>query len=299
MSFCRHQRSLSQPIGLAGIGLHTGQQVECILHPAEVNGGRFFVRSDLAPERQDSPPIPAQLRAVHPAALSTQLTQGSAVIQTPEHLLAALAGLGIDNCRIEVSGPEVPILDGSSLPWVKAILEAGIRTQPAPRKIGILTQPVTVGDGNGFVTALPHQGLRLTYGIDFADSPIRDQWHSWQVGAGSFVSQIAPARTFTREQDIEPARRLGLIKGGSLDNALVCDREGWKQPLRYADEPVRHKLIDLLGDLSLLGFRVQAHILAYKAGHNLHHRLSQQLLTSGVIDFADRSTATASLVHDS
>ncbi len=290
MTFCHHQRSLSQSIGLDGIALHTGERVECILHPAEVNGGRVFVRSDLNPDRQDSPPIPAQLRAVHAAALSTHLTQGSAAIQTPEHLLAALAGLGIDNCRIEVSGPELPILDGSSLPWVKAILEAGIRAQPALRKIGILTQPVTVGDGNGFVTALPHQGLRLTYGIDFADSPIRDQWHSWQVGAGSFVSQIAPARTFTREQDIEPARRLGLIKGGSLDNALVCDREGWKQPLRYADEPVRHKLIDLLGDLSLLGFPVQAHILAYKAGHNLHHRLSQQILTSGVIDFADPST---------
>lgn len=293
MTFCRHQRSLSQSIGLAGIGLHTGEWIECLLHPAEANGGRVFVRSDLNSDRQAPPPIPAQLRAVHPATLSTHLTQGSAAIQTPEHLLAALAGLGIDNCRIEVSGPEVPILDGSCLPWVRAILEAGIRAQPAPRTIGILTRPVTVGDGSGFVTALPHQGLRLTYGIDFADSPIRDQWHSWQVGAGSFVSQIAPARTFTREQDIEPARRLGLIKGGSLDNALVCDREGWKQPLRYPDEPVRHKLIDLLGDLSLLGFPVQAHILAYKAGHNLHHRLSQQILASGGIHFADSSAEAA------
>ncbi|NJM00474.1 MAG: UDP-3-O-[3-hydroxymyristoyl] N-acetylglucosamine deacetylase [Synechococcaceae cyanobacterium SM2_3_2] len=279
MSFCLHQRTLSQSISLAGIGLHSGDRVNCHLHPAEVNHGRVFVRTDLS----DSPSIRADLKAVQPAALSTYLVHGYAGIQTTEHLLAALAGLGIDNCQIEVSGAELPILDGSALPWVTALLQAGIQAQSAPRQVGILSHPVTVGSGPSFVSALPYEGLRLTYGIDFPDSPIRDQWHSWEVEAGSFASTIAPARTFTREQDIEPARRNGLIKGGSLENALVCDLDSWRQPLRFEDEPVRHKLIDLLGDLSLLGYPIRAHILAYKAGHSLHHQLSQRLLDSGAL----------------
>lgn len=268
------QRTLSQAITLTGIGLHSGDPVSCTLHPAEVNTGRMFSRADLPGQ----PRIPAQWNYVQSAALSTTLGHGGAVVQTVEHLLASLMGLGVDNCLIELNGPEVPILDGSALSWVTAILQAGIQAQSAPRQVKILSQPVTVGHGQAFVTALPHEGLRLTYGIDFPDSPIQDQWHSWQVGAGSFVEEIAPARTFTREQDIEPAREKGLIKGGSLDNALVCTREAWHQPLRFANEPVRHKLIDLLGDLSLLGFPLQAHLLAYKAGHNLHHRLTQALL---------------------
>ncbi|MGF1574596.1 MAG: UDP-3-O-acyl-N-acetylglucosamine deacetylase [Cyanophyceae cyanobacterium] len=279
MPLCPHQRTLSQSISVAGIGLHNGERVSCHLHPADVNHGRVFVRTDLS----DSPSIQADLRAVQPAALSTYLTQGSAAIQTTEHLLAALAGLGVDNCQIEVSGAELPILDGSALPWVTALLQAGIRAQSAPRQVGILSHPVTVGSGPSFVTALPYEGLRLTYGIDFPDSPIHDQWHSWEVEAGSFVNDIAPARTFTREQDIEPARRNGLIKGGSLENALVCDLDSWRQPLRFEDEPVRHKLIDLLGDLSLLGYPIRAHILAYRAGHTLHHQLSQRLLESGAL----------------
>ncbi|MDX2273280.1 MAG: UDP-3-O-acyl-N-acetylglucosamine deacetylase [Cyanobacteriota bacterium] len=281
--FSPAQGTLATTIIRRGIGLHSGAWIECRLSPAEVGEGRLFIRRDLP----GSPVIPAHLRQVSPANLSTRLQQGSAHIQTTEHLLAALAVLGIDNCRIEVDGPEIPILDGSALPWVEAILQAGVRRQAALGVVVGIPSPITVCQGEAFISALPSPGLRFTYGIDFADSPIGCQWLSWNFSAESFVEDLAPARTFTRQQDIEKAQQAGLIKGGSLDNAIVCHAEGWLTPLRFDNEPVRHKLIDLLGDLSLLGVRLQGHILAYRAGHTLHHQLAHQLLASGVLPSSD------------
>jgi UDP-3-O-[3-hydroxymyristoyl] N-acetylglucosamine deacetylase len=237
------------------------------------------VRVDLPGE----PEIKAHYASLQQAKLSTRLQNGAAQVQTVEHLLAALAGLGIDNCRIELDGPEVPILDGSSLPFVEAILRAGVVAQSAVRPVGILQCALTVWDREAFVTVTPSAETRYSYGIDFADSPIRDQWFSWAFKAETFVEAIAPARTFTREQDIALAQQQGLIKGGSLDNAIVCTADSWHQPLRFENEPVRHKLIDLLGDLSLMGIHLQAHILAYKAGHALHHQLGQMLLSAGTL----------------
>ena len=273
------QHTLASSISLEGVGLHTGLPVRCSLHPAPAGGGRVFVRVD----QPGSPPIPAQLGSLAPAALCTRLQQGSppVQVQTVEHLLAALYVLGIDNCRIEVEGPELPILDGSALPFVEAIAQAGILAQEQPALLGVIQEPVTVWAGEAFVSALPYPGSRFTYGIDFADCPIRQQWLSWQENRADFVQSIAPARTFARQQDAELARQQGLIQGGSLENAIVCTTTEWLRPLRYPDEPVRHKLIDLLGDLSLLGCRLQGHIVAYRAGHALHHRLAEQLLRSG------------------
>ncbi len=277
------QHTLASSISLEGIGLHTGLPIHCTLHPAPADSGRVFVRVD----QPGSPSIPAQLGSLAPAHLSTLLQLDSpppgsgSQVQTVEHLLAALYILGIDNCRIEVDGPELPILDGSALPFVEAITQAGILAQDQPALLGVIKEPVTVWAGEAFVSALPHPTARLTYGIDFAHSPIGEQWLSWRVSGPDFVESIAPARTFTRQQDVELARERGLIKGGSLENAIVCTETEWLGPLRYPDEPVRHKLIDLLGDLSLLGCRWQGHIVAYKAGHALHHRLSEQLLKSG------------------
>jgi UDP-3-O-[3-hydroxymyristoyl] N-acetylglucosamine deacetylase len=202
-------------------------------------------------------------------------------VQTVEHLLAALYVLGIDNCRIEVEGPELPILDGSALPFVEAVAQAGILAQEQPALLGVIQEPVTVWAGEAFVSAVPYPGFRFTYGIDFADCPIGQQWLSWRENRADFVQSIAPARTFARQQDAELARQQGLIQGGSLENAIVCSKTEWLGPLRFPDEPVRHKLVDLLGDLSLLGCRLQGHIVAYKAGHALHHRLAEQLLKSG------------------
>ncbi|MEN9225587.1 MAG: UDP-3-O-acyl-N-acetylglucosamine deacetylase [Thermostichus sp. HHBFW_bins_43] len=276
------QHTLASSISLEGIGLHTGLPIRCTLHPAPANSGRVFVRVD----QPGSPTIPAHLGSLAPAHLSTLLQQpGSpspgSQVQTVEHLLAALYTLGIDNCCIEVDGPELPILDGSALPFVEAIAQAGMLAQEQPALLGVIKEPVTVWAGEAFVSALPHPTARFTYGIDFANSPIGEQWLSWRASGPDFVQSIAPARTFARRQDVELARERGLIQGGSLENAIVCTETEWLGPLRYSDEPVRHKLIDLLGDLSLLGYRLQGHIVAYKAGHALHHRLSEQLLKSG------------------
>lgn len=267
------QRTLAQSLNLEGVGLHSGQQIHCQLHPAPPHTGRIFVRTDLPHQ----PQIPADLTHLGPAHLSTRLVQGETYVQTIEHVLAALAGLGIDNCQIDLDGPEAPILDGSALPIVRALLQAGITAQDQPRCLAVITSPQTVWQGDAFVSAIPAPSLRFTYGIDFPNSPIHQQWYSLGSEAHEFVQHIAPARTFAREQDLEPARQQGLIKGGSLDNAIVCTSESWHSPLRFADEPVRHKLIDLLGDLSLLGVRLQGHILAYKAGHGLHHQLALKL----------------------
>ncbi len=274
------QRTLAQPVSLQGVGLHTGEIRFCCLSPAPIDTGRIFVRTD----QPDYPPIPARIEAVVPAQLSTRLQQGEAEIQTVEHLLAALVGLGIDNCRIEIDGPELPILDGSAMPFVEAISAAGIRAQEGYRSRGVVKTPVTVWQRDAFVTAIPGSGTRYTYGVDYPNSPIQDQWFSWEMTPSTFIGSIAPARTFTRERDIEQARQYGLIKGGSLDNAIVCSETDWHTPLRFPNEPVRHKLIDLLGDLSLLGLCLQGHILAYKAGHALHHQLLQKLQISDSLE---------------
>jgi UDP-3-O-[3-hydroxymyristoyl] N-acetylglucosamine deacetylase len=199
-------------------------------------------------------------------------------VRTVEHLLAALVSLGIDNADIEVTGPEMPLLDGSAQPWATAIAAAGQQQQGAERAEIVVTEPLWVRDQDAFVVAMPAAATRLTYGIDFEVAPIGNQWHSWAPDTGTFVTEIAPARTFGLAHQIEYLRSQGLIKGGSLENALVCDRDAWvNPPLRFENEPVRHKLLDLLGDLSLLGTLPRAHIMAYKASHNLHVQLAQAI----------------------
>lgn len=266
----RLQHTLSQPVTLSGIGLHSGESVNCTLLPAPADSGRYFVRVDLPQQ----PLIPAHCDYAVPAGLSTLLVKGAAKVRTVEHLLAALAGLGIDNCRIEVDREELPILDGSALPYVEAVTPVPQVTQ----RITPLSHPLTVHQADAFVSAIPSPQRCYTYGIDFPDCPIGRQWFSWVPDTDLFARTLAPARTFTRQQDIAPAQARGLIKGGSLDNAIVCTETAWLSPLRFADEPVRHKLLDLLGDLSLTGHTWQAHIIAYKAGHTLHGELAQALL---------------------
>lgn len=271
-----YQHTLSSVICRSGIGLHTGEQVEVKILPAPVDAGRYFVRTDIP---SGAVIIPAHIDALHQTVLSTELSTSGVAVRTVEHLLAALAGVGIDNARIEVNGPEIPLLDGSAQDWVAAILAAGWVTQPTLRGEYVLESPITVQKGDAFVTAVPAEQLRLTYGIDFSNAAIGQQWHS--ITAAEFVTEAAPARTFGFAEEVEKLRAGGLIKGGSLENALVCSSsEGWlNPPLRYANEPVRHKLLDLMGDLSLLGVLPKAHILAYKASHALHtqlvHRLAQ------------------------
>ncbi|MEH2145367.1 UDP-3-O-acyl-N-acetylglucosamine deacetylase [Nostoc sp.] len=280
------QHTLAAQIIQTGVGLHSGVSTQVRILPAEAGSGRYFVRVDLP----DLPIIPAQVAAVSHTVLSTQLGKGEVSVRTVEHLLAALLGMGVDNARIEIDGPEVPLLDGSASVWTANITQVGLVSQPVDNQAALsVTEPIWVYQGDAFVCALPAPETRFSYGIDFDLPAIGNQWHSWSLSAelgkasASFAAEIAPARTFGLLHQIEHLQKTGLIKGGSLDNALVCGSEGWlNPPLRFANEPVRHKILDLVGDLSLLGTFPSAHFLAYKASHNLHIQLAQRILDLGL-----------------
>jgi UDP-3-O-[3-hydroxymyristoyl] N-acetylglucosamine deacetylase len=275
----RVMSTVSNICEVRGIGLHSGVTTTVKIVPTDPGTGRYFVRVDLP----DPPQIPAHIANVSQTTLSTELTANGASVRTVEHLLATLAALGIEDARIEIDGAELPLLDGSAQVWVE---EIGFpKTEPKTGHLamsGAINEPVWIQEGDAFVAALPSSVLRFTYGIDFDVAPIGNQWHSWQPGKDDFSTEIAPARTFALAHQIEQLRSAGLIKGGSLDNALVCDEQQWlNPPLRFPNEPCRHKLLDLIGDLSLLGKFPQAHFLAYKASHQLHVRLAQRLHQMG------------------
>jgi UDP-3-O-[3-hydroxymyristoyl] N-acetylglucosamine deacetylase len=277
------QHTLAAAITQAGVGLHSGVSTQVRILPADEGSGRYFVRVDLP----NLPIIPAQVAAVNQTVLSTQLGKSEACVRTVEHLLAALAVMGVDNARIEIDGSEVPLLDGSAKVWVTRIAEVGLVAQTDINQPDTLAiqEPIWIHQDDAFVCALPAPETRFSYGIDFDLPAIGNQWHSWAVSNSvettsvSFAEEIAPARTFGLLPQIEYLQKSGLIKGGSLDNALVCGPDGWlNPPLRFANEPVRHKILDLVGDLSLLGYFPRAHFLAYKASHNLHVQLAQRIL---------------------
>ena len=285
----RLTHTLASEISQSGVGLHTGKSCRVRVLPANAGDGRYFVRVDMPSQ----PIIPARVDLVSQTVLSTQLGKDKECVRTVEHLLAALAGMGVDNARIEIDGPEVPLLDGSAKLWVEAIAHVGLVSQSVPRGQGErvcspLKEPIWVYQGDSFVAAIPDNAPRFTYGIDFDLPAIGNQWHTWSppqpVGEDeqsncTFREEIAPARTFGLADQIDSLRQQGLIKGGTLDNALVCGSEGWiNPPLRFANEPVRHKILDLVGDLSLLGTFPGAHFLAYKASHTLHIQLAQKIL---------------------
>ena len=289
---CRRLAStLAGPVELAGIGLHTGARVRVRALPAAAaDDGIYFVRCDLGGDERR---IRASPDSVVCTRLSTTLGaagDGEATVRTVEHLLAALCGAGVGACRVEVDGPELPLLDGSAAPWLAAIREAGLGplggTSAAARPSSSRQQPrrprapLHVQDGDAWVVALPAAAAHLTYGIDFPHHPpIGRQWFSWspQLG-GPFADEVAPARTFGLFEQLEALRAQGLIRGGSSDSAIVCDAERWLTgPLRFDDEPARHKLLDLVGDLSLLGALPQAHVVAYKASHRLHVEMARKL----------------------
>jgi UDP-3-O-[3-hydroxymyristoyl] N-acetylglucosamine deacetylase len=273
------QHTLARSLKQSGIGLHSGKTTTVEMFPAEVGEGRYFIRVDLP----NPSPIPATHLSILSTTLSTELgyPQTDITIRTVEHLLAALTAAGVDNVRIEVDGPEIPLLDGSAKPWIEAITTVGLTAISSPKTLQNIQTEIIVRHQDSFVAAIPSTELRFTYGIDFPVAAIGNQWYSWSPQQESFGDNIAPARTFTLEHQIQQLQQAGLIKGGSLDNALVCGDSGWlNPPLRFANEPVRHKIIDLVGDLSLLGQIPVAHYFAYKAGHHLHTQLVKQIVQS-------------------
>ncbi|MBW4537192.1 MAG: UDP-3-O-acyl-N-acetylglucosamine deacetylase [Pleurocapsa minor HA4230-MV1] len=268
--------TLKNAFELSGIGLHLGKQSTVKVMPALPGEGRYFVRVDLP----NAPKIPAQIAAVGDTTLSTELSLETAKVRTVEHLLASLVASGIDDARIEINAEELPLLDGSAQNWCEAIAQAGIQVHQNQSIQAPITpqEPIWIRDRDCFVAALPATQTRFTYGIDFPYQAIGNQWHSWSPAEQDFAIEIAPARTFGFAEQIEQLQQAGLIKGGSLENALVCSHHGWlNPPLRFTNEPARHKLLDLVGDLSLLGQLPTAHILAYKASHKLHTQLAKKL----------------------
>ncbi len=269
------QRTIARIIDIEGIGLHTGVAARARILPEDTDRGIVFVRHDL-----DGAEVPAAAEhLVEGNGLSTTLARGEAMVVTVEHLLSALRGLGVDNARIEVDGPEIPILDGSARPFVELLRAAGLRSQGKARRYLTLTRPVSVKQGDKAILALPANDLHATYAIDFPHPAIGSQVLAIPLTEDAYVAGIAPARTFCLLRDVEAMRRRGLALGGSLDNALVLTEDGvLNESLRFSDEFVRHKVLDLVGDLALLGVPLRAHLIAFKAGHRLHAALVKRIV---------------------
>ncbi|MEO5573534.1 MAG: UDP-3-O-acyl-N-acetylglucosamine deacetylase [Gammaproteobacteria bacterium] len=271
------QRTLKNVIRAAGVGLHTGEKVYLTLRPAAVNTGIVFRRTDL--------PVPMEIAArpenVGDTRLSTTLVQGDVRISTVEHLLSALAGLGIDNAYVDLSAAEVPIMDGSAGPFVFLIQSAGIEDQNAPKRFIRIKRTIKVEDGDKWARFDPFEGFKVSFGIDF-DHPVfrgRRQDASVDFSTTSFVKEVSRARTFGFMRDLELLRDKSLALGGSLDNAIVMDdyRILNEDGLRYDDEFVKHKVLDAIGDLYLLGHSLIGAFSGYKSGHELNNRLLRTL----------------------
>lgn len=268
------ERTLAGAVQCEGVGLHTGHRCRLRLVPAPVGHGRVFVRTDLGGAE-----LPALLRHVGKANHATCLVKGDLRVSTAEHLLAALYALGVDNVRIEVDADEVPILDGSARPFVQMVGEAGVQEQDRLRRYITIARPLTLVEEDKQIAVHPSRGFRVTYAIDFEHPSLGFQELTADLwGTDAFREKLAPARTFVLERDIAALRRAGLAQGGSLENAVVIGEAGVRgTELRYGDEPVRHKMLDLTGDLALLGSPLRGHVIAYKAGHDLHAALAQMI----------------------
>jgi UDP-3-O-[3-hydroxymyristoyl] N-acetylglucosamine deacetylase len=253
-----NQRTLSAPISCDGIGLHSGAPVRLTLLPAPANAGIVFVRTDLA----------------------TTLGKEGVRIGTVEHLMSALSGLGIDNVRVELDGPEVPIMDGSAAPFAYLIKTAGVRVLDEPKSFLVVQRPVTVSDGDKEATLSPSNRFRIDCTIDFKHPLISDQSYAMEFSDRAFSREISRARTFGFLRDVELLKKHGLAKGGSLDNAIVVDEFSILNPdgLRFPDEFVRHKILDAMGDVALFGHPVIGHLKVVKSGHALNHKLVQKVL---------------------
>ena len=287
-----HQQTVASPARVTGIGLHTGVPVTVRLAPAPANCGIVFSRSDL-----DGFEIEALARNVTRVSYATSLMKRGVLISTTEHLLSALAASGVDNVRVEIDNLEVPIMDGSALPFVRMIAEAGLKRQRAVRRYARILKPVEVVDGAKRIAVYPSDRFEISYRIVFPHPLIGEQGLKFAPSPGNrgdgvgYAAQIAPARTFGFAEEVEMLRQNGLVRGGSLENAVVLTREGVMNPegLRFADEFCRHKILDLIGDLVMLGHPLIGHVVADRAGHALHYALVSQLLR-------DRSAWTLSTI---
>ncbi len=272
------QRTLRQVVSTTGIGLHTGDEVRLSLAPAPADCGVVFRRVDLDPVAE----IPALTRNVCATRLSTSLSSAGHRVSTVEHLMAAMAGLGVDNAYVDVSAPEVPIMDGSAAPFVNLILKAGLLEQKAPKKFVRVTRAVVVEEGDKVASFLPFDGFKVSFTIDY-DQPVfreRTAHAEMDFATSSFVREVSSARTFGFIGDVDDLRSAGLARGGSLDNAVLVDGHKVLNSggLRSEDEFVKHKVLDAIGDLYLLGAPLLGEFRAYKSGHTLNNAAARTLL---------------------
>lgn len=273
-----YQKTIDKPVSCNGIGLHSGKEISLTLKPGGANSGIRFKRSDLA----DKKLIPAYMNRVVDSTLATTISEDDVSISTTEHLLAAINGLTIDNIVIELDGPEVPIMDGSAAPFADLLMQAGIRQQKSYRRFVKITRKISFRDDDKIIRIYPYDGFKVTAEIDFKHKAINRQVHSVSVTPKNFITEIAKARTFGFVDDVEKLQKNGLALGASLDNAVGIDKNGVlnKEGLRYKDEFVRHKIIDIMGDMALLGCPILGHIVAYKSGHGQHLKLMKTIAAS-------------------
>jgi UDP-3-O-[3-hydroxymyristoyl] N-acetylglucosamine deacetylase len=273
-----YQQTLQQPVNISGIGLHSGRQITMALRPADPGTGIIFHRT----EGERTVSIEATSANVVDTRMATVIGKGGLSVSTIEHLMAALAACGIDNLHIDIDGPEVPILDGSAAPIIERLLEAGLRQLSANRKYLAIRKPITVIDGEKRVSLIPSRFFRVSFDIAFDHPCISLQHRSVKVSESLFRKELAPARTFGFLREVEFLKANGLARGGSLENAVVIGDDRILNPegLRFADEFVRHKILDAIGDFSLVGYPILGHIKAFKAGHDINHQTVEKILAS-------------------
>jgi len=270
------QHTLDHEVWCGGVGLHTGLRVSLRLKPAPADHGIRFSRTDI----YNHPTIPAHYNHVVNTFQATTIGDGGVAVSTIEHLMAALYASGIDNVLVEVNGPEIPIFDGSAGPYLSLINKAGMREQDAERKCLAIKKPIITRSGDSYIKAIPSDQFRIRYLIDFPHPMVGKQELSWTFKNGSFGKDIARARTFGFLKDIEKLQTMGLVRGGSLSNAVVFGEDDLLNVggFRYADECVRHKILDFIGDLALTGMAVLGSFEIRKAGHALHSLFLNQIM---------------------
>ncbi|MFC1868970.1 UDP-3-O-acyl-N-acetylglucosamine deacetylase [Thermodesulfobacteriota bacterium] len=270
------QRTIRDSVSCTGIGLHSGEKVGLTIKPAPPDSGINFIRKDLSGRRV----IKAHFENVVNTHMSTTIGVNGSKVSTIEHLMAAFFGFGIDNARVEIDGPEVPIMDGSSAPFIFLLKSVGIREQGTPKQFIVIKKALKIKDGNRSIWIRPSKELKVTYTIDFHHPLVNNQKYELCFSGKDFINEISKARTFGFLKDIQTLRDAGLAKGGSLDNAIVIDdfRVLNEDGLRYKDEFVRHKILDFLGDLAIIGSPVIGHFLIQKSGHSLNQAMLKKLI---------------------
>ena len=292
------QRTLKNSTSISGIGLHSGARITLRMRPATANTGVIFHRTD----GERTTDIKACADNVVDTRLATVIGRDGVNVSTIEHFMAALAACGIDNLHVDIDGPEVPVLDGSAAPFIREIQQAGIKSLNASRRFIAIRKPLEIIEGEKRISIIPSRFFRITFDIAFEHSAISVQQYSMKFTTENFCKEIASARTFGFLHEVEYLKANGLARGGSLENAVVIDKDGVMNPegLRFQDEFVRHKILDSFGDFSLLGAPLLGHIRAFKAGHDLNAKMVRKILDNpshwAYVEFSEQALQEAQRV---